>query len=412
MRILIVSQYFWPESFRINDLALALKERGHQVSVLTGFPNYPAGIVFEGYGWSSIGRSDYEGITLFRVPLFGRRQGRSWQLALNYLSFVLSASLLGPFLCRDKYDVIFVFEPSPFTVGIPAMLLRWLKKAPMIFWVQDLWPESVVATGGIRSLRLVGLIGKMVRSIYRRCDRVLVQSRGFVEPAKVAGAPDGRIEYFPNWAEAIYRPVELEASAPERVKFPNGFNILFAGNLGAAQSLETLISAADKLRDEPDIHWLILGDGREKSWLREKISELGLERTVHLLGRFPVEEMPRYFSLADLLLVTLRRDPIFTLTIPSKVQSYLACGKPIIGAINGEGAKVIEESGAGLAVPAEDSDALAESVLKLYRLPSEKLEEMGKQGMVYYERNFNRDNLVRRLEKIMTEVRKEGLCES
>lgn len=412
MRLLIISQYFWPESFRINDLALVLKERGHQVSVLTGMPNYPAGSIFEDYGWSSVGRSDYEGITLFRVPLFGRRQGRSWQLALNYLSFVLSASFLGPFFCRGKYDVIFVFEPSPFTVGIPAMLLRWLKKAPMIFWVQDLWPESVVATGGIRSPQLIGLIGKMVRSIYRRCDRVLVQSRGFVEPAKAAGAPDGRIEYFPNWAEAIYRPVELEASAPERAKFPDGFNILFAGNLGAAQSLDTLISVADKLKNEPDIHWLILGNGRQENWLREKISELGLEKTVHLLGRFPVEEMPRYFSLADLLLVTLRSDPIFAQTIPSKVQSYLACGKPIVGAIDGEGAKVIKESRAGLVVPAEDADALAESVLELYRLPSEKLEEMGKQGMVYYERNFNRDNLVRRLEEIMTEVKEEGLCES
>ena len=189
-----------------------------------------------------------------------------------------------------KQDVIFVFEPSPFTVGIPAMLFRWLKKAPMIFWVQDLWPESVVATGGIRSPWLIGLIGKMVRSIYRRCDRVLVQSRGFVEPAKAAGAPDDRIEYFPNWAEAIYSPVDVEANAPERAKFPDGFNILFAGNLGAAQSLETLVLAADKLKNKPNIHWLILGDGRQENWLREKISELGLERTVHLLGRFPVED--------------------------------------------------------------------------------------------------------------------------
>ncbi|RLA22481.1 MAG: glycosyltransferase WbuB, partial [Gammaproteobacteria bacterium] len=388
MKILIISQYFWPESFRINDLALALKERGHEVSILTGLPNYPAGSIFKGYGWSSVGRSDYEGLTLFRVPLFGRREGRSWQLALNYLSFVLSASLIGPFLCRDKQDVIFVFEPSPFTVGIPAILFRWIKKAPIIFWVQDLWPESVVATGGIRSPRLVRLIGKMVRFIYKRCDRVLVQSRGFIEPAKTAGAPNGRIEYFPNWAEAIYRPVVVEPSAPERTKFPNGFNILFAGNLGAAQSLQTLISAADKLRNEPDIHWLILGDGRQENWFREKVVELRLERTVHLLGRFPVEEMPRYFSLADLLLVTLRKDPVFAQTIPSKVQSYLACGKPIVGAIDGEGAKVIEESGAGFAVPAENSDALAESVLKLYQLPSERLEKMGKQGMVYYEHNF------------------------
>ena len=412
MKILIITQYFWPESFRINDLSLELKERGHKVSVLTGMPNYPSGTIFEGYGWSTIGRSDYEGIPLFRVPLFGRREGRSWQLALNYISFAIAASILGPFMCQDKYDIIFVYEPSPFTVGIPAVLLRWLKKIPMIFWVQDLWPESVNAAGGVSSTSLIAMIGKLVRWIYKRCDKVLAQSRGFFEPAKAAGAPRNRIEYFPNWAESIYMPIILNAKAPERMKFPEGFNVLFAGNLGTAQSLETLVSAAEKLKNEADIQWLILGDGRQEGWLRDKISELGLEKTLHLLGRFPVEKMPRYFSLADVLLVTLRRDLIFARTIPSKVQSYLACGKPIIGAIDGEGAKVINESGAGFAVPAEDSDALAAKVLELYRLPSERLEEMGEQGMIYYKTNFDRDKLVNRLEKIMAKVKEGGLCES
>jgi len=412
MKLLIVTQYFWPESFRINDLALELKARGHQISVLTGMPNYPSGTVFEGYGWSKIGRSDYEGIPLFRVPLFGRRQSRAWQLALNYISFAIAASILGPFMCQDKYDVIFVYEPSPFTVGLPAMLLRWLKKAPMIFWVQDLWPESVSAAGGVRSSWLIKLIGRMVRSIYKRCDRVLVQSKGFLEPAKAAGAPNDRIEYFPNWAEDIYTPVHLNHEEREKIKFPEGFNLMFAGNLGAAQALETLISAAEKLKHEPDIHWLILGDGRQENWLRTKIYKSGLEGTVHLLGRFPVKKMPSFFSLANVLLVTLSRDPIFARTIPSKVQSYLACGKPIIGAINGEGAKIINESGAGFAVPAEDSDALAAKVLELYRLPTATLENMGSQGVIYYETNFKRNNLVNRLEKIMAEVKKEGLCAS
>ena len=193
MKILIISQYYWPESFRINDLAIGLKTSGHEVSVLTGLPNYPSGRLFDGYNWNSFGKSTYEGITILRVPLLPRKKGKPWQLILNYFSFVFFSCLYGPFLCRDKYDLIFVFEPSPFTVGIPGTFFRFLKNAPMIFWVQDLWPESIEATGAIRSPFLLSLVGRMVRFIYKRCDRVLIQSRSFEVPVIKAGANSEKI---------------------------------------------------------------------------------------------------------------------------------------------------------------------------------------------------------------------------
>jgi len=413
MQVLIISHYFWPEQFRINDLARELKMRGHNVSVLTGMPNYPTGKLFEGYGWWKKRHDELDGVPIFRVPMFMRRQGRGWQLALNYFSFVFWGCLLGPWYFRKHhFDVIFVYEPSPFTVGIPAILMRSLKKAPILFWVQDLWPESLEAAGAVRSTAVLAMVGAMVRWIYRSCDRVLVQSHGFVEPAVKAGASRERIAYFPNWAEAIYHPVELPADAPEYEELPLGFNVMFAGNLGEAQSLETIVEAANQLRDIPDIHWVIIGDGRRVSWLRSEIHTLGLGANAHFLGRRPLESMPRYFAAADALLVTLKADPVFALTIPSKVQSYLACARPIIGALDGEGADVIQRAGAGLVVGAADAVGLAKAVLSLHAMSAEDRNIMGKRGRDYFENEFSPQLLINKLEGWMHDTAQAGICES
>ncbi|MEZ4979971.1 MAG: glycosyltransferase family 4 protein [Chitinophagales bacterium] len=411
MRILIISQYFYPESFRINDLAFGLLARGHKVTVLTGLPNYPSGRLFENFSWRSVGACEHEGVKVYRVPLIVRGRAKSWQLALNYISFAFFACLLGPFFCREKYDLVFVFEPSPFTVGLPGALFRVLKKAPLLFWVQDLWPESLTATGAVKSPLVIKWVGKMVRFIYRRCDRILLQSRGFRQPAIAAGADKNRIHYFPNWAEEIYQPARVELINKAINKNPSKFYIVFAGNLGVAQSLETLIGAANHLKRYQDIEWLIIGDGRREDWLHGQIKKNALEN-VRMLGRKPVASMPGYFEIADLLLVTLRKDPIFSLTIPSKIQSYLACGRPIVGALDGEGAAIINESGAGYATAAEDVEALAKSVLKLYRLDAGSRKKMGEAGRDYYNAEFNRSHLIEKLEKIMEEVVVEGVCES
>ncbi|MFQ5345290.1 MAG: glycosyltransferase family 4 protein [Mariprofundus sp.] len=398
MKILIVSQYFWPENFRINDLALELKGRGHEVTILTGLPNYPAGRWFNGFGYASCGRSEWQGISIIRVPMLRRMSGRGWQLALNYMSYAMAASLLGPILCRGRFDVVLAYEPSPFTVGIPAAMMRWLKGAPMMFWVQDLWPESLTAAGAVRSRYILKLVGSMVRWIYARCDRVLVQSEGFIKPAVAAGADPGRIRYFPNWAEDFYQPLVLPDDALEYAEMPVGFNIVFAGNMGEAQSLQTILEAVERLRDVPDIHWTMIGDGRRSSWMQEEAVKRGLDR-IHFLGLRSPEQMPRYFSLADTLLATLRPDPVFSLTIPSKVQSYLACGRPIVAALDGEGARIIEAAGAGFAMPAGDAEGLADSILRLYNMKQTERDAMGCAARAYYDAHFKRKVLIDQLDK-------------
>ena len=413
MRILIITQYFWPESFRINDLTQEWVKRGYEVTVLTGMPNYPAGKVFDGYTWPKSREQNYEGARVVRVPLFARREGRSWQLVLNYLSFVFFSCLLGPFLCRDKYDVVFIFEPSPFTVGLPGTLFRRLKKAPMFFWVQDLWPESLTAAGSINAPWLLKGAAAMVRFIYRRCDRILIQSRAFHDPAAAVGAAPERMHYFPNWAESLYQP---DQALPENINaelLPEGFKVMFAGNLGEAQSLETIVDAAAALKDRyPDVHWVFLGDGRREQWVKDKVVELGLGGCVHLLGRHPVSAMPGFFAQADAMAVTLKSEDIFAYTIPSKVQSYLACGRPIVGALDGEGARIIEESGAGFAVEAEDSAGLAAAVERLYKLAEKDRVAMGQKALDYYTAHFERNRLIDELDKMMSEAVKEGLCGS
>ena len=403
MRILIVSQYFWPESFRINDLANALKAKGHDVTVLTGMPNYPSGKIVEGYSWWAKRRDSMGGIPIVRVPLFARRESQGWQLVLNYLSFVVSACLFAPWMLRKKtFDVVFTFEVSPVTVGIPAILMSKLKSAKHFFWVQDLWPETLSATGVIQSPKILSAVGGLVRWIYKHCDTILVQSKGFIKPAIAAGAEDKRVLYFPNWAEALYQPVVLPNDAKEREEVPSdGFIAMFAGNLGSAQSLETIMDAAEKLKDK-NIYWVFLGDGRRREWLEKEVLGKGLVK-VKVLGRRNMETMPAYFSLADVMLVTLRDDPIIATTIPGKVQSYLACSKPIIGALNGSGQEVIQESKAGYCVASGDVEGFSDAVLTMSNQTSEQCTEMGEKARQYYLEHFDREHLVQELEQRMLE---------
>ena len=404
MNILIVSQYFWPEDFRINDLAAGLVERGHRVTVFTGKPNYPGGRFFPGYGFFGRAREERGGTRIIRVPLIPRGAGGRARLALNYLSFALFASLLAPLRCRGAFDAILVYEPSPVTVGLPALVLKRLTGAPVLFWVQDLWPESVSATGAVRSRWILKTIERLVRFIYRGCDLLLVQSKAFINPVRGLGVPAERVVYFPNTAEDFYRPVAVEAAAPERARLSPGFRVMFAGNIGAAQDFGTILSAAQLLQEYADIRWVILGDGRALPWVDSEIRRRGLQASIDLLGRHPVESMPRWFALADAMLVTLRKDPIFDMTIPTKAQSYLACARPIVAALEGEGARVIREAGAGIVVACGDAAALAEAVMALRRMPETERRAMGERGRRYFEAHFERERLLGRLEGWLAET--------
>jgi colanic acid biosynthesis glycosyl transferase WcaI len=389
--------------FRINDLVLGLKQLGHSVTVLTGKPNYPGGKLFPGYRIIGRGCEDYHGVEIMRVPLIPRGNGNGLRLALNYASFAICASVIGPLKCHGGYDAILVYEPSPVTVGVPALVMKWFKNAPILFWIQDLWPESLSATGAVSSKLVLRCTETLVRRIYKGSDRILIQSLAFSEPIRKLGVSEDRIRYFPNSAEDFYRPIS-HGDVAALGDLPGGFRVMFAGNIGAAQGFETILEAAERLREHQEINWLILGDGRLVSWLRAEIDKRGLSGRVHLLGSHPVESMPRWFSAADAMLVTLKKNPIFALTIPAKVQSYMACARPIIAALDGEGARVIHEAGAGLAVPADDAGALAQAVLDMYRMADSERAAMGTGGRRYFEAHFERRMLLDQLDQWIKEL--------
>lgn len=406
MRLLVVTQYFWPENFRVNDLVAELARRGHEVTVLTGLPNYPEGKVFQSFRDHPETYSSYEGVEVIRVPLLPRGQG-GLRLMLNYFSFAASASLLGMWKLRGRrFDAIFAYEPSPITVGLPAVLMRAIKRAPLAFWVLDLWPETLQAIGVVRSRTLLEAVGRLVTFIYRRCDLILAQSKSFIPQIQRYAGLDRRVEYFPSWAESLF---ELDSVAPaqEVPAVAGSFNVMFAGNIGDAQDFPAVLAAAERLKEHRHIRWLIVGDGRVAQWVAVEIERRGLQHSVLMLGRYPVERMPSFFKHAHALLVSLKDEPIFSMTIPGKLQSYLAAGMPVMAMLNGEGADVVRHAGAGLTCVAGDWAALAKNVLTLSQMTHEEREEMGQNARALSLREFDRSTLISRLENWLSTMSRD-----
>lgn len=400
MKILIISQYFWPENFRINDFIPELISKGHEVTVLTGKPNYPSGKFFSEYVKNPAQFSNYSGAHVFRVPIISRGQN-NFQLVLNYLSFVISGSIVGLWkLRRHNPDLIFVYEPSPVTVGIPAVLIGKLKKTPVIFWALDLWPETLQAVGGVNSKPILWLIEKIVRFIYNNCALVLGQSKSFVKSIQTHCDFPDKVKYFPSWAENLHyeQNPSNQFYASEINRNDKCFNILFAGNIADAQDMPAVVNAASLLKNNPFIKWIIVGDGRRFEWLKSEIKQRKLEKNFLILGRFPLQRMPSFFAHADALLVSLKKDPVFSNTIPAKLQTYLTTGIPILGMLDGEGAKIIEESNAGISCPASDSASLADAVKRMSMLSSSDMRELGENGIRYSRKEFDRSILMDRLE--------------
>jgi colanic acid biosynthesis glycosyl transferase WcaI len=403
VNILIVTQYFWPENFRINDLARELALRGHTVDVLTGIPNYPAGKVFAEFQAEPREFANFGDVRVTRVPMLPRGRG-SVRLMLNYASFVIGACVVGTWKLRGRmFDVIFVYEPSPATVGLPAVLLGRIKKVPVVFWALDLWPETLAAVGVLKSPRTLRWVGHMVRFIYDRCALVLGQSRGFLKSLAEHCTDPSKIRYFPSWAEDVFGS-QATAPAPEVKSEPGVFNVLFAGNIGEAQDLPAVLAAAELLKDEPNIRWLIVGDGRRSDWLQSEVARRGLESQVRLLGRFPVERMPSFYAHASALLVSLKKDPVFSLTIPGKVQSYLMSGAPVIGMLDGEGSRVISEARCGGVCAAGDSAGLAAVVRDLSLMSTAERRKLGLNGRAYAEKEFGRERLMDQFERLLAEA--------
>ncbi len=396
MRIVILSQYFWPESFIINEVVRILAEQGHEVVVATGKPNYPDGKVFDGYrAWGTQRDLYLNKIEVLRVPLWPRGVGGATNLFLNYLSFVLAGLLFLPWMLRKReFDAILVFAPSPITQAIPAIALKVLKKARLLLWVQDLWPQSLAATGYVKNPTALKVVGWMVKAIYQRCDTLLVQSRAFIEPV-ARFAERRKIVYYPNSIDARTFSSSSAARIPEELQtvLEQHFCVVFAGNLGSAQALETLIATTEILREDPQIRVVLVGSGSRLPWLKAQQQARGLDNLV-LPGRFPSEAMPQIFERASALLVSLNDEEVFYQTIPSKIQAYLAAGRPIVASLNGEGARIVCEARAGLASAAEKALPLAANIRSLKALGAAERTAMGESGKAYFQANFEMNRQV------------------
>lgn len=385
MRVLIWSQYFWPENFHINAVARNLHAQGIEVTVLTGKPNYPEGKIFAGYKALGIQKEEYCGFEIIRIPLRQRGKNSGKGMALNYLSFIASGYLFAPYALRGKkFDVVFVYAPSPLLQALPAVYVAWLKRAPLVLWVQDIWPDALVATGFIKSRWILRMVGLAVRYIYRFSDSILIQSEGFRASVERWANDKEKIHFYPNTAENA--PVELASACQDMSvakDVAQSFSIVFAGNIGTAQSCETIIEAARLLQGAQDIRFYLVGNGNMADSIAKNISNSRLKNVV-MTGRVPAEDMASIYASASVLLLTLRADPALSATIPSKLQSYLAAGKPIIVSSNGESADVVIKANAGLACPAGDAEALAKAVLRLYEMPPEERAGLGENGRKHF----------------------------
>ena len=402
MNILIVTQYFYPENFKSNDVAFDLAKDGNSVTVLTSIPDYPQGRFYKGYGIFKKRKEIIQDVTVYRTMVIPRGNAGGVMLALNYFSWAFIALIWAFFMgIFHKYDTIIVHETSPITQGFPALVVKSLRKCPIYFWVLDLWPESLQAAGGINNKHVLSLFTWMTRLMYRKSDKILISSKGFERSILEKGDFKDKLVYFPNWAEDVFevRPELSESQLAELEKLPAGFRVMFTGNIGEAQDFVHVMEAAVLLREHKNIKFILVGDGRRREWILDFIKKNDLSETVYCPGRFPIEMMPAFCSRADVLFLSLKDDFIFSLTAPAKLQSYMAMGKPIVAMINGETQNIIAEAGCGISVNAGDAQSFADSVLELSKNPH--LEEMGRAGFEFYRRNFKKDICLERLIKLL-----------
>lgn len=393
----------------MNDIAFELAGRGYDITVITAVPDYPKGKFFDGYGWFRRARENVNGCHVVRLPIISRGKGGAKRLVLQYLSYYISSSAFTFFhKLFHKYDAVFVHLTSPFFIGLAATQLKRWQKIPMLFWTLDLWPESITAAAGISHPLIIKPLTKQVQKVYDNCDAILIGSKGFEKSICEKGDYKDKCVYFPNWCESAelpedvekYRSVEPFASFTEKE-----FVVLFAGNIGEAQNLDCVIDAAVAIREtNPLVKFVFLGDGRAREHLVQKSAGNGiLDKTVFFPGRFPIESMPYFMNKADVLLVSLKDELIFNLTVPSKMQFYMAQGKPILAMLNGDGADLVREANCGIAVSAGDGNALSKALKRMVVMPKEELGLLGKSGKKFYENNFTKEMRMEQLEKMIAE---------
>lgn len=393
MNILVVSQYFWPENFRINDLCKELSDRGHNITVLTGYPNYPDGEVFPDFKNNRSQYSSFSGIDVVRVPIVPRKNS-TFFLLMNYISFFISGIVLGRWKLRKKnFDLIFCCQLSPITAALPAIYMKRKRKIPLVLWSLDLWPESLVVAGQIKSKSILSIVSKLVSFIYSQCDLILGQSNSYLTDIKKRDRSGTKVGLFPNWAEDLFEiPYEIKSNK-------NRMNILFAGNLGEAQDLGVIVKAAEELNVlGQEVHFTIVGGGRRKEWMEGEVNRLNLSCFFTFYGQLPLSDMPKFYSMADIALVSLTSNYIFDRTIPGKVQSYMVAGLPVLSTVSGECKNLITNARCGLSSNSSDVRELVNNIIKLNQMSYAELKSMGENGKNYAKENFSRFKLVNDLE--------------
>lgn len=390
-KILVVSQYYFPEQFRINDICEEWVKRGYDVTVLTGIPNYPKGAFFEGYGIFSKRKEIHNGVNIKRLPLIPRKKSSVF-LALNYLSFMISGYFWAIFT-REKFDEVFIYEVSPMTQAIPGIKYAKKHKINSIIYVMDLWPENFVEMSGIKNKFIIKSITSMVKYIYRNVSRIFISSPGFKEKITNLGNFEEKIEYWPQYAEDFYMPTDEKS---ENIQFDfNNFNITFAGNIGYAQGLEILPSVAEQLSNRKiKAHFNIIGNGRFKEELIKEVENKNIEEYFSFFEPVVATEIPKIMGMTDIALVSLSRNPLFSLTIPAKVQSILATGTPILVSADGIMERIVHDSEAGLFSRAGDIDGLAKNIELLTKYPEQELSKLRQNAKKYSENEFSKEKLL------------------
>lgn len=404
-KILFVCQYFYPETFRGNDIAFHLAEEGHDVHVVTGIPNYPKGKFFTGYGLFKKRHEVINGVRVTHLPIVPRGEDNKIMLMLNYFSFLIVGWIWMFFHALwHKYDMVFCQQLSPVTMSSPAVLYKKMRKVPLYTWVLDLWPESLTAAGGINNKYILGFFDWFVKSEYKNSDKILTSSKSFDKSILKYGDYKDKIIYYPQWSDGTSSSTTSEYTLPKTLQeLSNGSNfiVMFAGAVGEAHGMECNMQAALKTKEYKNIKWVIVGDGRRLDWVRTFVKDNGLEDTVITLGRFPSETMPLFFEKANVMLVSLTDSPLFNMYSPAKIASYMAAERPIIAVLNGEGGEVIKAAKCGWNVNAGDSTGLAQLVVELSHTDQQVLKEKAHNGKKYYEAFFDKEKCLKKFDEII-----------
>ena len=387
MKILLLTQWFDPEpTFKGLAFAKELTKQGHEVEVLTGFPNYPQGKLYDGYKLKLFQKENIEGISVLRVPLYASHDNSAFKRVLNYASFAVSATLYGIFLTK-KADVIYAYHP-PLTVDMAALLIKLFRKTPVVLDIQDMWPDTLKATGMIGNEKLLNIVDSLCKVVYRYADHIVVLSPGFKRLLEKRNVAASKVSVIYNWCDESSLNLASELSAENQQILDNRFNVVFAGNMGKAQSLDTVIEVAKQLKNESKIQFVFVGQGTETQRLKQICKDNQLNN-VKFIPQMPMKKVGAILRKANALLVYLRNDPLFEITIPSKMQAYMAIGKPIIIGVSGDASNLVQEADCGVVVTPEDTLSLKEGILKLYHLERDKAEEMANKAKIFYQSNLS-----------------------